>query len=62
MLERKSLQSEAICVGYDFDGYYGRHYPPPAFFFAAALATLPYLVAAVVCLVTTLAAYAATHR
>jgi arabinofuranan 3-O-arabinosyltransferase len=51
--------SEVRAVGYDFDGYYGWHYPPPAFFFAAALATLPYLVAAVVWLVTTLAAYAA---
>jgi Glycosyltransferase family 87 len=46
-------------VGYDFEGFYGWHYPPPAFFFAAALATLPYLVAAVIWLLTTLAAYAA---
>ena len=46
-------------VGYDFDGYYGWHYPPPAFFFAAALATLPYLVAALIWLATTLAAYVA---
>jgi arabinofuranan 3-O-arabinosyltransferase len=46
-------------AGYDFDGYYGWHYPPPAFFFAAALATLPLLVAAVIWLVATLAAYAA---
>jgi len=46
-------------VGCDFDGYYGWHYPPPAFFFAAALATLPYLVAAVVWLLTTLATYVA---
>jgi arabinofuranan 3-O-arabinosyltransferase len=51
--------AEVRAIGYDFDGYYGWHYPPPAFFFAAALATLPYLVAAVVWLVTTLAAYAA---
>jgi len=51
--------AEVRAVGYDFDGYYGWHYPPPAFFFAAALATLPYLVAAVIWLVTTLAAYAA---
>jgi arabinofuranan 3-O-arabinosyltransferase len=51
--------AEVSAVGYDFDGYYGWHYPPPAFFFAAALATLPYLVAAIVWLVTTLAAYAA---
>jgi len=51
--------AEVRAVGYDFDGYYGWHYPPPAFFFAAALATLPYLVAAVVWLLTTLAVYAA---
>ena len=51
--------AEVRAVGYDFDGYYGWHYPPPAFFFAAALATLPYLVATVVWLLTTLAAYAA---
>jgi arabinofuranan 3-O-arabinosyltransferase len=51
--------AEVRAVGYDFDGYYGWHYPPPAFFFAAALATLPYLVAAIVWLLTTLAAYVA---
>jgi arabinofuranan 3-O-arabinosyltransferase len=51
--------AEVRAVGYDFDGYYGWHYPPPAFFLAAALATLPYLVAAIVWLVTTLAAYVA---
>jgi arabinofuranan 3-O-arabinosyltransferase len=51
--------AEVRAVGYDFDGYYGWHYPPPAFFFAAALAALPYLVAAIVWLLTTLAAYAA---
>jgi glycosyl transferase family 87 len=51
--------AEVRAVGYDFDGYYGWHYPPPAFFFAAALATLPYLVAAIVWLLTTLAAYIA---
>ena len=51
--------AEVRAVGYDFDGYYGWHYPPPAFFFAAALATLPYLVAAAVWLAATLAAYVA---
>jgi hypothetical protein len=51
--------AEVRAVGYDFDGYYGWHYPPPAFFFAAALATLPYLVAAAVWLLTTLAVYVA---
>jgi hypothetical protein len=51
--------AEVRAVGYEFDGYYGWHYPPPAFFFAAGLAMLPYLVAALVWLLTTLAAYAA---
>jgi arabinofuranan 3-O-arabinosyltransferase len=51
--------AEVRTIGHDFDGYYGWHYPPPAFFFAAALATLPYLVAAIVWLVATLAAYVA---
>jgi hypothetical protein len=51
--------AEVRAVGYDFEGYYGWHYPPPAFFFAAALATLPYLVAAGVWLLTTLTAYVA---
>jgi arabinofuranan 3-O-arabinosyltransferase len=51
--------AEVRAVGYDFDGYYGWHYPPPAFFFAAALATLPYLVAAIVWMLTTLAVYVA---
>ncbi len=51
--------AEVRAVGYDFDGYYGWHYPPPAFFFAAVLATLPFLVAAVAWLLTTLAAYVA---
>ena len=51
--------AEVRAVGYDFEGYYGWHYPPPAFFFAAALASLPYLIAAVVWLLTTLAAYVA---
>jgi arabinofuranan 3-O-arabinosyltransferase len=51
--------AEVRAIGHDFDGYYGWHYPPPAFFFAAALATLPYLAAAIVWLVTTLIAYVA---
>ncbi len=51
--------AEVGAVGYDFDGYYGWHYPPPALFFAAALAALPYLSAALVWLVATLGAYVA---
>jgi hypothetical protein len=53
-------QAEARAVGHDFDGYYGWHYPPPFLFVAAALATLPFLVAALMWLVATLAVYAAT--
>jgi arabinofuranan 3-O-arabinosyltransferase len=49
--------AEVRAVGYDFEGYYGWHYPPPALFLAAALATLPYLYAAIVWLVSTLAVY-----
>ena len=42
-----------------FDDYYGWHYPPTFLFVAAALATLPFLAAAIVSLVATLAAYVA---
>jgi len=52
--------AEVGAVGHDFPNYYGWHYPPPFLFVAAALATLPYLVAALVWLIVTLAAYAAT--
>jgi arabinofuranan 3-O-arabinosyltransferase len=51
--------AEVRAVGYDFDGYYGWHYPPPALLFAAALASLPFLVAAIVWLASTLAVYVA---
>jgi hypothetical protein len=52
--------AEVRAVGHDFEDYYGWHYPPPFLFVAAALAMLPYLVAAGVWLLATLAAYAAT--
>jgi len=52
-------QAEVRAIGHDFEGYYGWHYPPTFLFVAAALATLPYLAAAVVWLAATLAAYAA---
>jgi arabinofuranan 3-O-arabinosyltransferase len=52
--------AEVAAVGHDFANYYGWHYPPPFLFVAAALATLPYVVAALVWLAVTLAAYAAT--
>jgi arabinofuranan 3-O-arabinosyltransferase len=52
--------AEVGAVGHDFPNYYGWHYPPPFLFVAAALATLPYLVAALTWLAVTLSAYAAT--
>jgi arabinofuranan 3-O-arabinosyltransferase len=52
--------AEIRAVGHDFANYYGWHYPPTFLFVAAALATLPYLTAAIVWLLATLAAYAAT--
>jgi arabinofuranan 3-O-arabinosyltransferase len=51
---------EIRAVGRDFANYYGWHYPPTFLFVAAALATLPYLAAAIVWLVATLAIYAGT--
>lgn len=51
--------AEVRALGHDFSDYYGWHYPPPFLFVAAALALLPYLTAAVLWLVATLAAYAA---
>jgi arabinofuranan 3-O-arabinosyltransferase len=52
-------QAEVAAVGHDFENYYGWHYPPTFLFVAAALATLPYLTAALVWLAATLGAYAA---
>jgi arabinofuranan 3-O-arabinosyltransferase len=52
--------AEVRAVGHDFANYYGWHYPPTFLFAAAGLALLPYLVAAVVWLAATLAAYAVT--
>jgi arabinofuranan 3-O-arabinosyltransferase len=52
-------QAEVRAIGHDFENYYGWHYPPPFLFIAAALATLPFVVAAVVSLLATLAAYCA---
>jgi arabinofuranan 3-O-arabinosyltransferase len=51
--------AETRAIGHDFDDYYGWHYPPTFLFVAVALATLPYLTAMLVSLVTTLAAYMA---
>jgi len=50
-------QAEVRAIGHDFEDYYGWHYPPPFLFVAAALGTLPYLAAALVWLLATLAAY-----
>ena len=52
-------QAEVRVIGHDFADYYGWHYPPTFLFVAAALATLPFLAAAIVWLLTTLAAYVA---
>jgi len=52
-------QAEVRALGHDFDDYYGWHYPPPFLFVAAGLATLPFLVAALVSLVASLIAYVA---
>jgi arabinofuranan 3-O-arabinosyltransferase len=52
-------RAEVSAIGHDFDDYYGWHYPPTFLFVAAALATLPYLAAAIVWLAMTLAAYVA---
>jgi Glycosyltransferase family 87 len=54
--------AEVLAVGHAFDNYYGWHYPPPFLFAAAALAVLPYTVAVIVWLTTTLIAYAAALR
>jgi arabinofuranan 3-O-arabinosyltransferase len=52
--------AEIRAVGHDFANYYGWHYPPTFLFVAAALAALPYLAAAIVWPITTLALYGAT--
>jgi arabinofuranan 3-O-arabinosyltransferase len=51
--------AEVRAIGYPFADYYGWHYPPTFLFVAAALATLPFLVAALAWLAATLAVYAA---
>lgn len=53
---------EVAAVGYNFEGYYGWHYPPTFLFVAAALAALPYLAAEIVWLAATLPIYVATVR
>ena len=52
--------AEERAVGHAFANYYGWHYPPTFLFAAAALATLPYVVALLIWLAATLAAYTAT--
>jgi hypothetical protein len=54
--------AEVRAIGHDFENYYGWHYPPTFLFVAAALATLPYLAAALVWLTATLAVYTAAIR
>jgi arabinofuranan 3-O-arabinosyltransferase len=53
---------EVAAVGHEFEGYYGWHYPPTFLFVAAALASLPYLAAALIWLAVTLPAYVAAIR
>jgi hypothetical protein len=53
---------EVAAVGHEFEGYYGWHYPPTFLFVAAALASLPYLAAALIWLAATLPAYVAAVR
>jgi hypothetical protein len=50
-------QAEVRAIGHDFANYYGWHYPPTFFFVAVALATLPFLAAALISLIASLAAY-----
>jgi hypothetical protein len=52
-------QAEVRAIGRDFAGFYGWHYPPTFLFVAAALAMLPFLAAAIVSLLATLALYVA---
>ena len=49
-------QAEVRAIGHDFEDYYGWHYPPTFLFVAAALATLPYLTAAIGWLAATICA------
>jgi hypothetical protein len=51
--------AEVRALGHDFDGYYPWPYPPPFLLVAGALASLPYLAAALASLLGTLAAYVA---
>lgn len=53
---------EFAAVEHTFDGYYGWHYPPVFLFVAAALATVPYLTAALLWIAVTLPAYVAAVR
>ncbi len=55
-------KAEVRTVGHDFEDCYGWHYPPPFLFVAAALATLPYLAAAIGWLIGTLAGHVAALR
>lgn len=52
-------QAEVLAIGHDFADYYGWHYPPTFLFVAAALATLPFLAAAMASLLATLGLYVA---
>lgn len=56
----KEIQN--LAAGYDFDRYYGWHYPPPFLFVAALLANFSYLTAFAISVAVTLPAYLITIR
>jgi arabinofuranan 3-O-arabinosyltransferase len=58
----KAVEQQGIGHPFDFDQYFGWHYPPPFLFAAAALSLLPYLSAFLTWMALTLPAYAAIIR
>lgn len=56
----KEIQN--LAAGYDFDRYYGWHYPPPFLFVAALLANFSYLTAFATWMAVTLPVYLVTIR
>ncbi|MEI9930763.1 MAG: glycosyltransferase family 87 protein [Rhizomicrobium sp.] len=51
--------AEAVAIGHNFQGYLGWPYPPTFFFIAAPLGAMPYAVALLLWVFSTLAIYAA---
>jgi arabinofuranan 3-O-arabinosyltransferase len=56
----RAVENKAL--GYEFDVYFGWHYPPPYLFIATALALLPYLAAYFLWLAMTLPMFLCTVR